>query len=381
MFKLIPRVRVNYTLADLFRGFFAGRGKGKKCKELRLTLSRFFEVDDVLLTSSGRASIYILLRFLPQSKVIVPAYTCKVVVEAAMLAGKKIIYAPTSRKTFNVTALPDLDTDTIVIATHQYGLPCDIVKICEDCKNVGAIVIEDCAGALGTKVNGKFVGTFGDYGIFSFDSSKMLTIPSKGGFIIAKNSNELKDIDLKTPMHNCTISFKMKHLIRGFIYVLLKNSYIYRCFHYITMARKGQMQLNDNVSMDVSLGEFYTHSLYEWQAAVILRQIRQIDDIIVKRKNLYKYYDEHIHNKKIEKPMFNLDAACIRYAILVKDKKEFYEECVKHGVDMGFSFNHLACSEECREEQQISDDVLNLPYYYNMSEKEQSYIVNTINSL
>lgn len=381
MFKLIPRVRVNYTLADLCRGFFAGRGKGQKCKELRLALSRYFKVDDVLLTSSGRASIYVLLRFLPQSKVVVPAYTCKVVAEAAMLAGKKIIYAPTSRKTFNVTALPELDTDTIVIATHQYGLPCNIEKICEECKKVGAIVIEDCAGALGTKINGKFVGTFGDYGIFSFDSSKMLTMPSKGGFIIAKNCNELKDIDLKTPMHNCTIAFKMKHLIRGFIYVLLKNPYIYRCFHYITMARKGQMQLNDNVNTDVSLEEFYTHSLYEWQAAVILHQIRQIDDIIEKRKKLYKYYDEHIHNKKIEKPMFCPNAACIRYAVLVKDKKEFYEKCVKLGVDMGFSFNHVACPEECREEQQISNDVLNLPYYYNMSEKEQLYIVNTINSL
>ena len=81
MFKLIPRVRVNYTLADLCRGFFAGRGKGQKCKELRLALSRYFKVDDVLLTSSGRASIYVLLRFLPQSKVVVPAYTCKVVAE------------------------------------------------------------------------------------------------------------------------------------------------------------------------------------------------------------------------------------------------------------------------------------------------------------
>lgn len=381
MFKLIPRVRVNYTIADLIRGLIAGRGKGRKYDCLRREISKYFGIDDVLLTSSGRGSIYMLLKYLPQSKVIIPAYTCKVVVEAAMLAGKEVIYAPTSRKTFNISALPKLDEDCIVIATHQYGLPCHIHDIATLCKEVGAVLIEDCAGSLGTRINGKLTGLFGDFAIFSFDSSKLINVPSKGGFIISKNSDTLKKISECNPKKSCSLGYKIKHLSRGGIYVLLKSAMLYRCFHYLTMERKGKMQLEDHVGINTTLNEYYTHDFYEWQAAIVLRQFRRIDDIIKKRQKIYAYLNEHLNNTKITKPEFYQDATCIRYAVLVENKKRFYYECLKQGVDMGFSFNSVVCPTEWTEEHVISDNVLNIPSYYNLSEKECKMIVDVVNSI
>lgn len=76
-----------------------------------------------------------------------------------------------------------------------------------------------------------------------------------------------------------------------------------------------------------------------------------------------------------------LDAACIRYAILVKDKISFYNKCLKHGVDMGISFNHVAYPEEWCAEHKISSEVLNLPFYYNLTAKEQNHIIKIINSI
>jgi len=380
MFKLIPRVRVNYTFYDLIRSLFTGRGKGRKYESLRRQLCKYFGIEDVLLTSSGRCSIYMLLNYLPQSKVIVPAYTCKVVVEAALLAGKEVIYAPTSHKTFNISSLPMLDEDSIVMATHQYGLPCNIGYIVDTCKKAGALVIEDCAGSLGTRINGKLTGLFGDFAIFSFDSSKLISVPSKGGFIISKHPETLKEIAKATPMKSCSLGYKIKHLLRGGIYILLKSKIIYRCFHYITMERNGQMQLENHATINKNLSEFYTHGFYEWQAAIALRQLNNIDKIIRKRQKIYAYFNEHLKNPNLIKPKFCQDAVCIRYAILTKNKKGFYYECLNQGVDLGFSFNSVACPVEWEEEHMISEEIINLPSYYNLSEKECKKIVNVVNS-
>lgn len=378
---LIPRVRVNYNLFDLIKAIFTGRGKGSKYEQLRQVICNYFGVDDILLTSSGRCSIYMLLRYLPQSRVIVPAYTCKVVVEAAIMAGKNVIYAPTSINTFNISSLPEIDSNCIVIATHQYGLPCDIEKICDECKKKGAVVIEDCAASLGTRINGKLTGLFGDFSIFSFDSSKMINVPSKGGFIISKNIRLLKYIYQKTPLMPCSNSYKIKHILRGSIYVALRSKYLYKYFHYFTMGKYGKMQLEEHSNIDTTLGEFYTHGFYEWQAVIALKQFRKINEYITKRHQIYRYYYENIVNSRIKNPIYEKDAACIRYAILVENKKKFYGECIKRGVDMGFSFNSISSPSDWMEEHQISDEVLNLPYYYNLSHKEILHIVKTINSI
>lgn len=376
---LIPRVRVNYSLGDLIEGFLRSERKVDARSELYEIISKCFGTKNVLLTSSGRAGIYMVLRALPQKKVVVPAYTCMVVVEAAMLAGKEIVYASTSKKTFNTRSLPELDSDTIVIATHQYGLPCDIEAIVKQCKESGAVLLEDCAAALGTKINGKYAGTFGDFAIFSFDSSKLVTVPSKGGFILAKDENMLQRIVDATPLLPNTAKYKIKHLVRGLIYWFLKNKWIYRLFHTMTIGKK--MQLADHSEPDLSLGEFYTHGFYEWQAVIALSQFKKLDDIIAKRQKVYAYYDEQIHNSKLLKPQHFKDAACIRYAIQVENKEDEYHKCLSKGVDMGFSFNHVACPDNWKEEHVIAREVLNLPYYYDISDREMARVVTVINEL
>lgn len=83
-----------------------------------------------------------------------------------------------------------IDKDSVVIATHQFGNPCRIEEIQSLCRRTGAILIEDCAASLGTHIQGQPAGSFGDYAFFSFDSTKLVTVPSKGGFIIAREATE-----------------------------------------------------------------------------------------------------------------------------------------------------------------------------------------------
>ena len=73
-----------------------------------------------------------------------------------------------------------------VIVVHLYGLSADIDKIMELCKKHKVVLIEDAAESLGTRYKGKETGTFGDYGIYSFNGNKIITT-SGGGMLVSNN--------------------------------------------------------------------------------------------------------------------------------------------------------------------------------------------------
>jgi len=70
-----------------------------------------------------------------------------------------------------------------VIAVHLGGYPCDMEAIMRIAERHGLKVIEDCAQAHGTRINGKLVGSFGHFGCFSFEISKFMTA-GEGGMVI-----------------------------------------------------------------------------------------------------------------------------------------------------------------------------------------------------
>ncbi|MEC2159790.1 DegT/DnrJ/EryC1/StrS family aminotransferase [Virgibacillus halodenitrificans] len=77
-----------------------------------------------------------------------------------------------------------------VIVVHLYGLSADMDKIMEICKKHNVVVIEDAAESLGTYYKGKQTGTFGDYGIFSFNGNKIITT-SGGGMLVSDNEEDI----------------------------------------------------------------------------------------------------------------------------------------------------------------------------------------------
>jgi len=80
-----------------------------------------------------------------------------------------------------------------VIVVHLYGLSADLDKIVELCKKYKVTLIEDAAESLGTTYKGKFTGTFGDYGILSFNGNKIITT-SGGGMLLSNNEERIKKI-------------------------------------------------------------------------------------------------------------------------------------------------------------------------------------------
>lgn len=81
------------------------------------------------------------------------------------------------------------DRTRAVIATHLYGVPCQIVEIAGISKAHGSALIEDCAHCFGAAVGTRKVGTFGDAGCFSFETSKVIN--TMGGGMVAVRDRAL----------------------------------------------------------------------------------------------------------------------------------------------------------------------------------------------
>jgi dTDP-4-amino-4,6-dideoxygalactose transaminase len=80
-----------------------------------------------------------------------------------------------------------------VLVVHLYGLSADMDHIMAICMKYNVPLIEDAAESLGTYYKGKHTGTFGDYGIYSFNGNKIITT-SGGGMLVSNNEEKIKKV-------------------------------------------------------------------------------------------------------------------------------------------------------------------------------------------
>ena len=131
-------------------------------------------------------------------EVICPAHTFTATIYPFIKNGAKPVWADIDLETrvINLEEIKKVITPKTkaVVVVHLYGFAIpDIQEIADFCKEKNIFLIEDVAQALGTEVNGKKAGTFGDFGIFSFHSHKNMTTLGEGGMIIT-NSKKFSDV-------------------------------------------------------------------------------------------------------------------------------------------------------------------------------------------
>lgn len=80
-----------------------------------------------------------------------------------------------------------------VLVVHLYGLSADMDKIMEICSRYNVTVIEDAAESLGAYYKGKHTGTFGEFGVFSFNGNKIITT-SGGGMVVSNDEEKIKKV-------------------------------------------------------------------------------------------------------------------------------------------------------------------------------------------
>ena len=242
------------------------------------------------------------------------------------------------------------------------------------CKEKGAILIEDCAGSFGSTINGKLTGTYGDFAVFSFSASKTFHSPTKGGFVIARDPEYLKNIEMKQVLKVDGLSYKIKQLLKGMGFCL--NNYPLFCSILHTIRKSSGELVRQN-----SIDSTYQRSLYEWQAFVVYKQLKKSDEIFEKRKKISKLYNDGIINENVQKPVYNEDAVNIRYAILVDQRDKVADKCFAHGIQVGKGYKRSICPDTYIEEKDISKKMLYLPIGSNYSDKEILKVIDVINSI
>ncbi len=132
----------------------------------------------------------------PGDEVIVPAYTFCASAIPFGKAGAKIVWSDIDPETWVVSAI-DIERKITkktkaIVCVHLLGMPCDMPAIMAIAEKHGIRVVEDCAQALDARINGRHVGTFGDFGCFSFHGAKTMTTLGEGGMLTVKNDADAK---------------------------------------------------------------------------------------------------------------------------------------------------------------------------------------------
>jgi perosamine synthetase len=122
----------------------------------------------------------------PGDEVIVPAISFSATASSILLFGSIPVFVDVDPRTFclNPVAVEAAITERTraILPVHLLGNACDMDRILAIAKQRGLKVIEDCAQAPGVKYRGKFVGSLGDAGVFSFQQSKNI-MTGEGGMI------------------------------------------------------------------------------------------------------------------------------------------------------------------------------------------------------
>lgn len=382
--NIIPRHRIEIRFSSILFALLFSRAK--KIIQFKGELERYFN-HQVMLLQSARAALYYLLRAMPQETVIVPAYTCKVVPEAGLLAGKKIIYVDIDIHTFNMD-VNDLKVkmkpDSIIIATHQYGIPCEIDKIAELAKENHCVLIEDCAAAFGSKIGGRLVGTFGLASIFSFEFTKVLSA-GRGGFILFKEKALYEKMKLLfgKELHQPNPIFMAKIILLLFSHKIVTLPVVYN-FFIRTFYRKFGFSM-DQGEIRPYKDELYRYSLSSFEATIGLLNLKRIDDIIQRRWEVAHQYLQGLKETKgLGLPLLPRHSFCsfMRFPvrILSRNRDGFYLRCLEKGLDLGFTYIY-SCSKECRNSLLTASQVVNLPMNSHLTDVEVSKIINTMKEI
>lgn len=140
---------------------------------------------------SGSHAILLALQALgvgPGDEVISVANSCWSEPLAIAHSGADIVLVDIEEQTYNIAPAKIEERITprtrAILAIHSYGIPCNIGTIMEIARRYDLKVVEDGAVAVGARYEGQRVGSFGDVGVFSFSSIKMLTSYGGGGMVV-----------------------------------------------------------------------------------------------------------------------------------------------------------------------------------------------------
>ena len=187
---------------------------GPKTSQFETSFAEYHDVDYAISTTSATAALHLSLIALnigPNDEVILPSFTWVATANVVRYCGAKPVFVDISLDTYNIDPVQIRQKITpntkAIIPVHLFGLCADIDKIREVAPNIP--LIEDAACAVGAKYKGRYAGSLGALGCFSFHPRKIITT-GEGG-MITTNDKDLSEKCEQLKNHGASISEEQRH--------------------------------------------------------------------------------------------------------------------------------------------------------------------------
>lgn len=175
-----------------FRWWGSGPAPPEKVRKFEAELAERIGVRHALGVTSGTTALMTAMAALevgPGDEVVLPSWTWYADYDAIVLAGALPVFVEID-ESFDLDP-EDLDRKITprtkaILAIHLQGTPCDMGRVLEIARGRGVKVLEDCAQCVGGRYGGRYVGSMGDIGIFSFQVNKTITA-GEGGAVVTSD--------------------------------------------------------------------------------------------------------------------------------------------------------------------------------------------------
>ncbi|CAM3864305.1 DegT/DnrJ/EryC1/StrS aminotransferase family protein [Rheinheimera salexigens] len=319
-------------------------------QQLTERLERFLGVENLLLVSNGTLAIQVACKVLNVQSALTTPFTFVATTSALLWQGINTAFCDIDNDSYNLCpkhvdqALQLDNSYDAIVATHVYGNPCDVAAIQNVAERYNKKIIYDAAHAFGVKVGDKSVLSFGDASTLSFHATKVFHTV-EGGAIVFKHKADFE---------------KAKQLI------------------------------NFGIQMDGSLGEPGINAkLNEYQCAVGLTLLDEIESIIENRANLFQQYRaalENIVELPVWHPLASYNGAYM--PVCIRDNAKLLKVINALNVNEIQSRRYftpsldVAYSEQksfgCNNSQKLATSILCLPLHNYISESDIKMLANII---
>lgn len=259
--------------------------QGKNIDEFEKSISNFLKNDvRTCALNSATSAIHlslIILGVTTTDEVITSAFSFCASANPIAYCGATPIFIDSEKDTWNMCpiALEEAIQDRItkgkkpkaIIVVHLYGMPAKMDEIDAIAEKYEIPVIEDAAEALGSTYKGKACGTFGRFGILSFNGNKIITTSGGGALVCHNQEDKDKAVFLSTQARDNAPHYQHSHI-----------GYNYRMSNIVAGIGRGQMEvLNERVEARRKMHDFYVEIF------------KNIDGVDVFSEPSTDYYSNH----------------------------------------------------------------------------------------
>lgn len=348
---------------------------GPKITELEKRLCEVTGAKYAVAVSNGTAALHIAAMAAgigPGDEVIVSPITFAASANCVLYCGGTPVFADINPKTYNIdpTSIREKITDKTkaIVAVDFTGQAVELDEIRAICKEYNLILIEDAAHSIGTKYNGKGVGSIADMTTFSFHPVK--TVTSGEGGAVTTNDEELYRKLRLYPTHGITrrIEEMCNPSDAGWYYEQVELGYNYR--------------------------------MTDIQAALLISQLDKLPAFSLRRKEIVRKYDEAfrqmpeiIVQEEIEESDTTRHLYILRLntELLNCDRHEFFDAL--RAENIGTQVHYIPvywhsyyeklgyAKGICPQAEKLYEEILSIPLFYAMTDSDVEDVIAAVKKL